>query len=623
MIRTKKMRTSKTGSLFFIKKILYLTLCIIIEFFAVFSCFNVEAAQLPLNTSLKQDLRNVLIQRGIITENGLSDEFFDFLFPDREFYGIGEYSQAISDAALEKLGITINAAIAVTEKGEYVYSESLVDVLRQLFDEYLSENPEQIDVVWLPVITEKNLQASWFYGVEDYGRTSALFNTHDLVMFMCYPGESSFLRTSLYLDMSDFVLYGSFGDQFINGINYLIPNFGTDTSTGLSTVPGFADENGVNVSTGSLSWNSYVNGAWSTFNSSRPMALMVNPFFTGSLNTMYYQYLFLCASSESGIHYVPYFKSLNAYRDYVTGNGNYYRFDSGYTGGDITINPDADYSEITDAIRDAMQEAIQSGKSVTAALANMQKAFTVALGKINSTLGDISDNTQQTNKWLEMIYELLQNQQEELQAYLESSGQSLDDLIGLLSHTDSSGSRTSIYDLLGSFLLLFRVQQEDFQAFMSDAQDFFKMQPVKVGIMIEAAKQDIVEAIEKVVEAVNGISINIDYGDVDGGGSDGESLWTQLGKGLAKILTAVLDLLKVLIFKGLDALGYLAGVMIANIGQVFDGIGVYFDRYIGYIEENTFFAAIKDILPEELQTILVLSFFSIAVAGIIKYAKKG
>ncbi|MDE5818844.1 MAG: hypothetical protein K2I07_05930, partial [Lachnospiraceae bacterium] len=204
----------------------------------------------------------------------------------------------------------------------------------------------------------------------------------------------------------------------------------------------------------------------------------------------------------------------------------------------------------------------------------------------------------------------------------DSAGASLDDLKGLLSHTDQDGNVTSIYTLLGNFLLLFRVQQEDLQSYMSDALQHMKTYPVKIGVMINDAAQDIIDAIMEVVEAVNGITINIDYGDVDNGGS-GESLWTQLGKGLAKILTSILNLLKVLIFKGLDALGYLVDVMINNINDVFDGIGVYFDAFIAYIEENTIFFMIRESLPSEIQTIYVLFFFSIAVGGIIRYVKKG
>ncbi|MDE5817723.1 MAG: hypothetical protein K2I07_00160, partial [Lachnospiraceae bacterium] len=297
------MRTSKTGSLFFIKKILCLTLCILIEFIAVFSYFNVEAAQLPLNTSLKQDLRNVLIQRGIITENGLSDEFFDFLFPDREFYGIGEYSQAISDAALEKLGITINAAIAVTEKGEYVYSESLVDVLRQLFDEYLSEHPEVIDVVWVPVITEKNLKASWFDSLPSYNRSVEVVREHGLVGFRrevasggvvyppAYPLSIQFNYTDLngyfpvYIDLSDTVYVDHFNESFINGVTYLTNSFGSETTTPLLTGNGWIlTQNGV------VTYPiQYVlkDGVWTNsfnFGHKNYYSFVLNPFYAGVVN---------------------------------------------------------------------------------------------------------------------------------------------------------------------------------------------------------------------------------------------------------------------------------------------------------------------------------------------------
>ncbi len=323
--------------------------------------------------------------------------------------------------------------------------------------------------------------------------------------------------------------------------------------------------------------------------------------------------------------FVPVFRDKLSFMEWITGNGSYYKFDSGYQGGSITINPDADYSKITDAIADVMKQSMANGDNMSTMLSRMQATFSKTLGEISGALGDIEDNTQETNNWLQKIFDLLEAQQKELQDYFASSGESLDDLIGLLSHTDDDGNRTSIYDLLGSFLLLFRVQQEDLQAYMADAQDFFKLFPFELKSWISSARTDITDAIAEVVDAVKSMnmSVNINPDDLDPGGGDGESLWTQLGKGLAKILTAILDLLKVLIFKGLDALGYLAGVMVDNIGSVFDGIGEYFDRYIGYIEENTFFAEIRCILPEELGTFMVLGFFSIAIAGIIKYAKKG
>ena len=540
-------------------------------------------------------------------------------------------------------GVSTNPDLAtVNSDGTITFSAEAMQQLRDLFDEYLAENPEVIDVVWVPVITEKNLKASWFGSLPSYNRSVEVVREHGLVGFRrevasggvvyppVYPLSIQFYYTDLsgyfpvYIDLSDTVYVDHFNESFINGVTYLTNSFGSEMTTPLLTDNGWIlTQNGVVTYP-----TQYVlkDGVWTnSFNLGHKnyYSFVLNPFYAGVVNySSYTDYYVMVASSESDIHYVPVFRSAAAYSDYVTGNGNYYRFDSGYAGGDITINPDADYSEITDAIRDAMQQAIQSGKSVTDALSSMQKAFTVALGKINSTLGDISDNTAQTNTWLEMIYKLLEQQQQELQDYFDSAGASLDDLKGLLSHTDQDGNVTSIYTLLGNFLLLFRVQQEDLQSYMSDALQHMKTYPVKIGVMINDAAQDIIDAIMEVVEAVNGITINIDYGDVDNGGS-GESLWTQLGKGLAKILTSILNLLKVLIFKGLDALGYLVDVMINNINDVFDGIGVYFDAFIAYIEENTIFFMIRESLPSEIQTIYVLFFFSIAVGGIIRYVKKG
>ncbi|MBD5530586.1 MAG: hypothetical protein HDQ98_00065, partial [Lachnospiraceae bacterium] len=385
--------------------------------------------------------------------------------------------------------------ISITDSG-FLVSQTVVDHTREVFSDF-----EQ-DLVWLPVITEKNLKASWFTTLEDYGRSSALLKSHDLVFFRApnvqFTIGDSYLKNGVYADVSNIVMCGGLDDTLINAINYITPNFGSDTSTGTIFKCAFAEENGVAVNWYDLGWQYYDtdNGSWASASSTgaNGFYVLVNPFFKGNLPWKNQDIYILCASSSSGIHYVPYFRSLAAYKDYVTGNGNYYKFDSGYTGGDITINPDADYSQITDAIKDAMLAAIASGKSVTNALSDMQKAFTSALDKLNESLGDISDNTAETNTWLQKIYELLEQQQDELLEYFDKSGQSLDDLIGLLSHTGSDGSRTSIYDLFGSFLLLFRVQQEDLQQFMEDAQDFFKMQPVKLGIMIEAAKQDIVDA---------------------------------------------------------------------------------------------------------------------------------
>lgn len=549
------------------------------------------------------------------------------------------------------------------EDGTVTFSEDQVKQLCDLLDQYFEETPEAIDVVWLPVITEKNLKASWFQSTESYYKAMSILTAEDapdliglyrdhhvsqytsmhMDVFVNVDENGNYSAsntghysyTPLYFDLSDMVMHlnaTQFYESFINSVAYLTNAFGNEYTTNVYNHVQFIDKNGVSTSHSGWYWN--VGSGWKKVDSADqvnsriiPRTAVFNPFYEGLLGTPanYNRYFVPVASSKSGIHYIPVFANANAYKNWITGQGSYYKFDSGYTGGSITVNPNADYSKITDALADIMKQSMANGENMTTMLSRMQATFSKTLGEISGALGDIEDNTQETNNWLQKIFDLLEAQQKELQDYFASSGESLDDLIGLLSHTDDDGNRTSIYDLLGSFLLLFRVQQEDLQAYMADAQDFFKLFPFELKSWISSARTDITDAIAEVVDAVKSMnmSVNINPDDLDPGGGDGESLWTQLGKGLAKILTAILDLLKVLIFKGLDALGYLAGVMVDNIGTVFDGIEEYFDRYISYIEENTFFAEIRGILPEELGTFMVLGFFSIAIAGIIKYAKKG
>ncbi|MBD5521970.1 MAG: hypothetical protein HDR03_12270, partial [Lachnospiraceae bacterium] len=218
------------------------------------------------------------------------------------------------------------------------------------------------------------------------------------------------LSRCAYFDMDDVVLYANsnFSDSLINGINYLTSNFGNDTTTGLQLFVNFADKNGVIMSP-YPPFFSYSENGWTDANirDSYQRKLLVNPFFMGSTQSTANKHFILCSSSGSNIRYVPFFSSLNSYKNWITGNGNYYRFESGYTGGDITINPDADYSEIINAIKSAMLQSIESGKNISEALSAMQSAFISTLDKINGTLGDISDNTAAMNEWLEKIYQKL------------------------------------------------------------------------------------------------------------------------------------------------------------------------------------------------------------------------
>lgn len=573
-------------------------------FSAVFnSCtFCVNASEVAVVTGVYAAVRFVFAAFGIY----MDDDFIVDVAMDENV------KQKIADLMLE------NEIVENADK-TFTFSEEAVQQLRTLFDEYLAATPEAVDVVWLPVITENHLKASWFSSTESYYKAMSIFsmeNAPSLVgMYLeasgtwttpshmdkvCYVDDDGkyssgitdhLVNTPVYFDLSDTVFhYGStqFSESELNSIAYLTSSFGNDSVTNVSWYLRYIDKNGVSIGYDGWKWN--VGNGWVTptykgFHA--PMMAVLNPFYTGTYqSSSSSEYYVPVASSSSGIYYVPVFVNVNAYKDWITGQGSYYKFDSGYTGGDITINPNADYSAITDAIADVMKQSIANGDTMSTMLSHMQAAFSKTLAEISGTLDDIGDNTAETNSWLEKIFGLLETQQKEMQEYFKSAQESLDQIPDQIS---------------------------------SSAQD--------ITDAIQDTGQAIVDAISGITAGGGGSPPVIAPGDYPDGdqvdSSSGKSLWTLLGEGIAKIITAVLNLLKVLIFKGLDALGYLAGVMIDNIGDVFSGIGEYFDRYIGYIEENTFFAGISDILPEELKTIMVLTFFSVAIAGIIKYAKKG
>lgn len=331
-----------------------------------------------------------------------------------------ERVQDFYDTYKERIDTILTGGVTVTEKGEYICSGASVEEIRTLFDEYLSSTPEVLDVVWVPVITEKNLKASWFSCTESYYKAMSIFtqdNAPSLIGMYTSGYKSGFddyiyssngvnYRAVSYVDLSNANMYinGTFDDAFLNGLSLVTSSFGNDSTTALWNYAYFVDANGISVTP---SWN-YI-GASDDLSHKAAGRCTFNPFFHGTLSPTngWCNYIYLVASSNGGVHYVPVFSTANAYKNWITGQGNYYKFDSGYAGGDITINPDADYSQITDAIQNAMQQAVQSGKNMTDALSDMQKALTTALNKLNGTFGDIEDNTNAANEWLEKIYNKL------------------------------------------------------------------------------------------------------------------------------------------------------------------------------------------------------------------------
>lgn len=337
----------------------------------------------------------------------------------------------------ERIDTILTGGVTVTEKGEYICSGASVEEIRALFDEYLSSTPEILDVVWMPVISSDKISANFFNTVSGYQKIRSWADDTPLGIISgnmyrvenesdgdCRESGGRYYQRLVTVQSLDNIvfLYQTVDpwSSFVELSKYWTSIFGTNPSTSVGSVRRllFYTSDGVNSTCDDFVFHA--------------MTLVDNDVYSVSSNSaltfctnysLYYPYTpvllqpYGSSSSPFGIMfrgcntdapaYVPVFKNINAYRSWITGQGNYYKFDSGYTGGDITINPDADYSQITNAIQNAMQQAVQSGKNMTDALSDMQKAFTTALNKLNGTLEDIEDNTNAANEWLEKIYNKL------------------------------------------------------------------------------------------------------------------------------------------------------------------------------------------------------------------------
>ncbi len=609
-------------------------------------------------------VKDVLIGQGIAIAEDAAHDFWNWITGKES-----DDAQTVNDLFTVVYG-HIGDDGYVDEGGNFrvngnqiVISESVVNMLRTLFDQYLEETPEAVDVVWLPVISSDKVPASAFNTVSAYYKYRSWADNIPLGVVggnlyrindpsegtendVYNAGTSSspvyYQRLVTVQSLDDIVLIHYARNPtwagFVPLVSYWTSAFGTSSPTGSNSFTGlnFYTREGIAATKDDFTFHAMtlLTGAnfSVTINSDvyfctgysfyYPFNLpLLQPYGTGSAP---YSVLFRGCNTDAPA-YVPVFKNINAYKEWITGQGNYYKFDSGYTGGSITVNPNADYSAITDAIADVMKQSMANGENMATMLSRMQAAFTKTLGEISGTLGDIEDNAQQTNSWLEKIYQLLEDQQKQIEDYFAGADQSLDDLIGLLSRTDEDGNRTGIYDLFASFLLLFRVQQEDLQAYMADAQDFFKLFPFELKSWISVGVNEITDAIQEVRDAVRGISININPNDyIDpGGGDSGKSLWTQLGEGVAKILTAVLGLVKSLIFKGLDALVYLVGVVEENMDGVYEEIALYVD---GIEEElgtgNELYIALYEGIPVQVKNLVVIFVFTLVVCGVISYFRR-
>lgn len=362
---------------------------------------------LPLSSKLRNDFRDILVQKGIVTDDTFSAEVFDFWFPEaEEIQTLEDYSNAMSALAQEKLGLSISGAITVSENGDYIYNETWVEVLERLFEQYLSDNPEKLDYVWLPVASSDDIPSAWFHTTTAYAQFRS-YTDDSPYTFVSYSrgGWNYYDASSLFLATSD-----SYYGRVFPHVNTWLTSWGDEmTSQFMDGLYWYASD-GLQQTIDSYAYFSRT-GEKVDFTLSSEGPAIIYPFtvaqYNLGTNTWNCAGFYVRGCNTDAVSFVPVFKNQTAFISWMTGQGNYYRFNTGYSGGDITVNPDADYSALSGAIADALKQGIANGETMSSLLSRMQSAFSKKLDEINNSLGDISDNTSETNSWLEKIYDLL------------------------------------------------------------------------------------------------------------------------------------------------------------------------------------------------------------------------
>lgn len=328
----------------------------------------------------------------------------------------------------------------VNQDNTITFSKESMETLINLFEQYLQETPETVDVVWMPVISSDKVSATYFSTLQGYYQFRSWTDSEPLTLMhadVCNTstGASHYL---CFLPLADTVLLHDTGyggalswESFIPANAYWTSTWGNAHTTS-DTIGGFSlcRRDGIGIThIGSDFAPSHIMCNYGVDNNN---TLQFDDICSASdsrlyLNRFLYQYpfnelqspfhrngfytpalaLFVRGCNTDAPAFIPVFKSINAYKTWITGQSGYYRFTSGYSGGDITINPNVDYDQISTAIQNAMRQSTENGESFETMLSQMQTAFSKALAELSGTLDEIGGNTAESNSWLEKIYEKL------------------------------------------------------------------------------------------------------------------------------------------------------------------------------------------------------------------------
>lgn len=476
----------------------------------------------------------------------------------------------IVNPAVEAGTLSIDIKTGNIKIAESTYKQ-LTNWFTNCMDEYLSQEDNQPVITWMPVVKSSDMPVDYFYSTTLYQQARSYIDSHTVSAISVRANTAS----SVYVgDASNLVLI-NYGDS--NWTEKLVilemwtNNFGTSVTNSILGNMYFSSRDGVSLRYSGLTYDGYYQANGSGFVSNSNFTLAKdNSYGENLLNVCYpwsgipfmsyYQrYCYLVVSDEAGFSYIPIFKTLDDYKKWVVGQSDYYRVTPTYTGGDVSINPNADYSTVYNNITQTIQNNYNDGKDYSDILAAIQVAYAESMKKISESLGDIEDNTEQSNTWLEKIY----NQVTDIDEVIKSQFDSMIETI--------TNGFNSVIDAL----------------------------------------------------SVISLPADDDSGGTSGddSGTEHKSFWTRLGEFCSSLINGILSLIETVLMKAIDGLLYLVNIVIDNAQIAFDAVTERMEIYVDMFRGNTFFGSLRNALPEDMTDIFVIFSFGLVAYGVIVAVK--
>lgn len=426
------------------KKMLSVLLSTIIFVLSICFCFS-----RPIHASSPHTITNflkaALLEKGKSVTGDTIFEFFNWMYDLYE-----ESNQEICDfmskdnlnqflSLLPDMLELEGEVITQNDNDTYTVTKAFLDEIDSLFEQYLQETPETIDIVWMPVISSDKVSANFFNTVSGYYKFRSWTDNETLSyvsgnLIMVDEPDSDYHEkaggTTRYyksvvtvqhgLDNLVFIhsYYGTQWSSLVPMSAYWTNAWGESLSTGSISLINLYRPDGIMTNREDFSYHAMTVQENDVYAISSPSQVYFGvqaawryPFnpdklIPGGTGSFPRGFLVRGCNTDAPA-FIPVFKSINAYKTWITGQADYYRFTSYYSGGDITVNPNVDYNQITTAVQNAMRQSTENGDSFESMLSQMQAAFSKTLAELSGTLDEIGGNTAESNSWLEKIYEKL------------------------------------------------------------------------------------------------------------------------------------------------------------------------------------------------------------------------